>query len=504
MECINPRQVLESGCPSVLILGVDSQIGSALYRKLNEEKRYQVYGTSRRVSNGPSEDAIFRLDLSENPSPQKIAMKFDAVVFCAGITEIEACEQEPERVRKINVEYTIELIKILNNANSYVLFLSSNAVFDGTKSFYTPQDLPNPINNYGLFKKEVEDECVKMANIGVLRLTKIITDSTPFIKKWKKEIEAGNRIKPSVNRLLSPIDMGTVISTISLILDRRATGLFHLGGDEEITYAQFYQKHFSKDPNALNLLSIGDEEENILGRIHNSLATHLPTIESQYTDLLNTRRHKMGLMAGHAYIQDPKRLTFTLSRYKFVAKMLAGKCNVLEVGCADAFGTPIVLNEVQKMTAVDIDWTFINDAKLNHPYRDRITFERLDFLQAPTKAIYDGIFCLDVLEHIKPEDELKFLSNLCSSLVHDGVLIVGIPSLESQQYASAISKAGHVNCKTGTDLKKVLSSFFSNVFLFSMNDEVVHTGFTPMAHYLLALCCQKRSAPICNGFAESP
>mgnify|MGYP007028595943 CR=1 FL=1 len=30
--------------------------------------------------------------------------------------------------------------------------------------------------------------------------------------------------------------------------------------------------------------------------------------------------------------------------------------------------------------------------------------------------------------------------------------------------------------------------FFDNVFLFSMNDEVVHTGFTPMAHYLFALC----------------
>ena len=33
---------------------------------------------------------------------------------------------------------------------------------------------------------------------------------------------------------------------------------------------------------------------------------------------------------------------------------------------------------------------------------------------------------------------------------------------------------------------------FHNVFLFSMNDEVVHTGFSPMAHYLLALCCTKR------------
>ncbi|MFN7264275.1 MAG: hypothetical protein ACK5T5_05005, partial [Phenylobacterium sp.] len=63
---------------------------------------------------------------------------------------------------------------------------------------------------------------------------------------------------------------------------------------------------------------------------------------------------------------------------------------------------------------------------------------------------------------------------------------------ESQVYASEISKAGHVNCKTGEDLRAFMLKFFSNVFLFSMNDEVVHTGYAPMAHYLFAIGCGKR------------
>ena len=45
----------------------------------------------------------------------------------------------------------------------------------------------------------------------------------------------------------------------------------------------------------------------------------------------------LGLMTSQAWYDDPKRLTFTLSRYKFAAKMLSGSQNVLEVGCADAF-----------------------------------------------------------------------------------------------------------------------------------------------------------------------
>jgi hypothetical protein len=38
-----------------------------------------------------------------------------------------------------------------------------------------------------------------------------------------------------------------------------------------------------------------------------------------------------------------------------------------------------------------------------------------------------------------------------------------------------------------------MQRFFHNVFMFSMNDEVVHTGYHKMAHYLFALCCGKRA-----------
>ena len=74
----------------------------------------------------------------------------------------------------------------------------------------------------------------------------------------------------------------------------------------------------------------------------------------------------------------------------------------------------------------------------------------------------------------------------------NGVFICGIPSIESQKYASKHSKEGHVNCKSGEDLRKTLNRHFNNSFMFSMNDEVVHTGFFPMAHYLWGIGCAKK------------
>ena len=58
-----------------------------------------------------------------------------------------------------------------------------------------------------------------------------------------------------------------------------------------------------------------------------------------------------GLMSNQTWPDDPKRLAFLLSRYKFVAKMLDGKKSALEIGCADAFGTCIVRHVVPRAEA---------------------------------------------------------------------------------------------------------------------------------------------------------
>jgi 2-polyprenyl-3-methyl-5-hydroxy-6-metoxy-1,4-benzoquinol methylase len=107
---------------------------------------------------------------------------------------------------------------------------------------------------------------------------------------------------------------------------------------------------------------------------------------------------------------------------------------------------------------------------------------------------YDAAYALDVLEHINRADEDLFLKNMVGSLTETGIAVLGMPSLGSQAYASPQSKAGHVNCKSGKDFNEVMSRYFNTIFLFSMNDEVVHTGYYPMAHYLLAVCAHRKGS----------
>ena len=200
----------------------------------------------------------------------------------------------------------------------------------------------------------------------------------------------------------------------------------------------------------------------------------------------------IGLMKSLEWHEDPKRLVFTLSRYKFVAKMLSGKNRVAEIGCGDGFCARIVKQEVGQLTITDYDSYFIKRFEDIASEEWPISAVEHNILEGPLEQKFDAIYSLDVMEHIHSENEHIFIKNIIDSVRNSGVIIIGMPSLESQKYASSGSKDGHVNCKSGKNLKSIMEKYFDNVFLFSMNDEVVHTGFEKMAHYLIVVCTSKK------------
>src|SRR5262249_36107426 len=146
------------------------------------------------------------------------------------------------------------------------------------------------------------------------------------------------------------------------------------------------------------------------------------------------------------------------------------------------------------LTVTDFDPVFIEDAKTRMQTDGWECEARVhDILDGPVPpADYDAAFSLDVFEHIRPEKEDVFVDNVARSLTKSGVAVIGSPSRKAQVDAARGRREGHGNCKGGEAYKAVMERHFENVFLFSMNDEVAHTGSHQMAHYLFALCAGRR------------
>lgn len=198
-----------------------------------------------------------------------------------------------------------------------------------------------------------------------------------------------------------------------------------------------------------------------------------------------------GPMSSFTWNTDPKRLLFVLSRYKFAARMLEGCKQVIEVGCGDGFASRIVRQHVESLLLTDADPLMIEYCEQIQSQDFPATATCHNFATSPLTDYhhsFDGAYLLDVLEHIDRHSEPAFFANLLLCLKPNAKVVIGMPSLESQAYASEGSKAGHVNCKTKEDLFRSLSLYFCSVSCFSMNDEVVHTGFNRLANYLMAVC----------------
>ncbi len=195
----------------------------------------------------------------------------------------------------------------------------------------------------------------------------------------------------------------------------------------------------------------------------------------------------LGPWTSYSLMTDPKHMSFVLARYKFCAKLLEGKNQVLEIGCGDGFGVPIVAQSVGHVDCVDWDQRLIEGNRERLHWLKNVEFQHVNVnYEAPTE-IYDAAFAIDVLEHLDPDKEEEFMRNTCLSLHSDGMLIHGTPNITASQYASPQSEEQHINLKSHKDLKSLMLQYFKTVLMFSMNDEVIHTGYGPMGHYLFAV-----------------
>ena len=189
-------------------------------------------------------------------------------------------------------------------------------------------------------------------------------------------------------------------------------------------------------------------------------------------------------------INDPKRLAFVLARYRFAARMAGRSASILELGCSEGIGTPILTENGADYVGVDLDTEAVNAGKANFGSDSNKVIDG-DFL-GQQYGQFDCVVSMDVVEHIEPEREQLFFQTVHENLSADGICVIGTPNIASEQYASEASRQGHINLFDGARLRAAMEQCFHNVFLFSMNDEVVHTGFEPMAHFLLAVGANRR------------
>lgn len=280
-----------------LIIGIDSNVGRALQEKLTING-WDVWGTSRREKQA-SKNVIF-LDL-ENTAEFSTQKEFDVVYLCAGTTKIATCETNQDDTYKINVDAQLYLANYFFQKQSHVIYLSSNAVFDGSKPKYTVMDIPSPQTWYGNCKAVVERGLNNISNhIAIVRMTKILFSDYPLFQQWLSDLKNNRMIHPYFDLSFCPISIDVVTACLEKIAIDKLGGIIHLSGEDDVTYldaAYYFAKMGEFSHHLINPISVfasNEKRANIPCFTSLDITKSKRLLASQSTSFVTTMHHLYG------------------------------------------------------------------------------------------------------------------------------------------------------------------------------------------------------------------
>lgn len=232
------------GVSSAMVVGGDGLIGSALTTQLRGAG-WNVVSTSRRKA-VPTGCLHFDLAHGVGSLPKLPVHPQQVVFICAAVTGFATCANDPEGSRDINVTRTVELGDYFMQQGALVVYLSSNAVFDGTQVWVNENAPRSPTSEYGRQKAESEAKLLAAAAdlpgaCAVVRLTKVVGWAQPLYRAWVHNFESHEPARAAADLVMCPVTIGYVVNGLQCIGAGMQGGVYHLSGECDLTYFELAQ-----------------------------------------------------------------------------------------------------------------------------------------------------------------------------------------------------------------------------------------------------------------------
>ena len=230
----------------VLVIGSRGLVGNQIVKSLETEKKYEIIAINRHYDNSNNVNRSYATDISLNNSLTKI-IKIEEpsfIIFAAGLTDVDKCEQSPFLSYLTNVRPIVELSNITNLFDTLV-YLSTDSVFDGNKKLYSEFDSPNPQNVYSKHKRQSEIIISnKITNHIIYRFNVVGYDSnySKGLLNWiLKNAESKNKINGISDVIFNPLHSKQISNFIVSNLGKTSNKMVHLALENSFSKSDFIQ-----------------------------------------------------------------------------------------------------------------------------------------------------------------------------------------------------------------------------------------------------------------------
>jgi dTDP-4-dehydrorhamnose reductase len=220
----------------LLIVGADGLLGGSLRARWLQQNRTVTATTFAPGDNGQN---THQLDLSQRPDTWPALPPCRAAVLCAAITSLDQCRRDPVGTQAVNVTHTLALAERLAAQGTFVVFLSTNLVFDGAKPLRAPDEPTCPKTEYGRQKAAVEAGLISLGlRHAVVRLAKVFHPGLPLVRDWLVSLRAQAPVRAFADMVCAPVAMETVLKGLAMIAENQLPGRWQFSPGSDISYAQ--------------------------------------------------------------------------------------------------------------------------------------------------------------------------------------------------------------------------------------------------------------------------
>ena len=141
----------------ILITGSSGLLGLNLALELSAD--HQVVGADRNLLASKPYFESVGVDLLAPDAVVRLMddIRPDAVIHCAALANMDACESDPEVAQRLNAWLPGEIAARCAEHGAQLVHISTDAVFDGKVGGYTEEDTPNPLSVYAQTKLDGEE-----------------------------------------------------------------------------------------------------------------------------------------------------------------------------------------------------------------------------------------------------------------------------------------------------------------------------------------------------------
>lgn len=169
----------------------------------------------------------------------------DVVIHTAAIGSVDFAEKNREQTRKVNVGGTEVVAALCEIFKSRLIYISSNAVFDGRTPFYSETAPVNPINYYGQLKVEAEN-IVKGSKVPWAIVRPILMYGWPYpgerdnpVVWWIRSLKDGKPIKVVDNVFNKPLPAWSCAEVVWKVIQQNRSGIYNAAGKDHLSLYQF-------------------------------------------------------------------------------------------------------------------------------------------------------------------------------------------------------------------------------------------------------------------------